>query len=164
VLEATRSIPGEDVTRGLTRVASDHPLARRYPDAFVKATDGPPSQSSEPREYSGCRAHLSEGKRRSASTPSRGRLPLEDEIKVRKQRLAEISPPKRVESESGRRQRVFWSGAQTLLDSMKSREERDREWRELREDAEADEVTQALGRLAREELELDRIDEAWHWN
>jgi hypothetical protein len=35
-LVATRDIPEEDVERGLTRVAEDHELVRRYPDAFKR--------------------------------------------------------------------------------------------------------------------------------
>ena len=153
MLEATRDIPGEDVTRGRTRIASDHPLAVRFPDAFRESRDGPPSRSVEPR-YSGTRAKVSEGGgRRSASTPSRPRLPLEEEISVRKQRLAEINTPKRVESESGRRQRVFWSGAQALLDSMMDPRDRERVWREAREDAEADEVVEAIAAEARTQVD-----------
>ena len=42
--------------------------------------------------------------------------------------------------------------------------DRERAWKELREDAEHDETVSDLGRLAREELEIDRIDQDWHWN
>lgn len=149
MLEAIRSIETEDVTAGLTRVSDDHPLARRYPGHFRKATDGPPDG----------------GGGRAAST-QRARLPLEQELQVRAARIAEISAtnPRQVESESGRRQRIFWSGSQALLDSMMDPRDRERAWKELREDAEHDETVSDLGRLAREELEIDRIDQDWHWN
>ena len=41
MLEATQNIEHEDVTAGRTRVSGDHWLARRYPDCFREATDGP---------------------------------------------------------------------------------------------------------------------------
>jgi hypothetical protein len=162
MLEATRDIPGEDVTRARTRVACDHPLAKKYPDAFREATDGPPSRSVEKRRYTGCKAEVRDGHGQRAAAPvRRSRLPLAEELQIRADRLAEINAPKRVESERGRMQRIFWSGSQALLDSMMDPRDRERAWKELREDAEHDETVRELGRLSREELELDRIDRDW---
>jgi hypothetical protein len=106
-------------------------------------------------------------KRTSAVPPRRTPTALSAEDQSRKALLRALREPnriERIESTSGKLRRQFWEGAESLLDSLKSPAERDREWREAREDSEADEVAQALGRLAREQLEIDRIDEAWHWN
>ena len=127
-LTAARSEP---TSRGS---APDHELAHLHPGAFKPATDGPPSRSVEPRRYSGTRAKVSEGgSRRSGSTlhgapAARGG----DQASASSGSLRSMPTPKRVEIRIGRRKRVFWSGAQALLDSLKSPAERDREWRELR--------------------------------
>src|SRR6478672_1980863 len=116
MLEAVKDIPGEDVRRGLTRISNDHPLARQYPDHFREATDGPPSQG-EPR-YSDCKAQVRDSFSKRGPTASRSRMSLAEEDRRRRALLAEFDAPKRVESESSRRKRVFWSGAQALLDSL----------------------------------------------
>lgn len=159
MLEATRDMPSYDVVRGRTRVSADHPLARRYPDAFKEATDGPGDEVRTSGPRPGCDCRLREGSSKRSSTRSRrARLPLAEEVAVRDRTLAEFDTPDRVESTSGRRSRQFWEATAAALDRLDP-EGAQRRAREDTEDREQAEVEGVLA--AHAQTELDAIDAAW---
>lgn len=162
MLEATRSIPGQDVTAGRTRVSSDHWLASAYPGHFKEATDGPPDMIRRLGPRPACTAHVRDpGERRGSGSPQRSsRPPLAEEDRVRRRTLQEFDAEDRVESESGRRARLFWGSTESFLRAnFETAAERETRAREEREDQEQAEVEAVIAGQA--QTELDAIDEAW---
>ncbi len=164
--EAIKDIDSEDVTSHLTRVAADHPLRRRYPSHFRKAVDGPGDEIRWSDPSAGGDCSLREGAERTApSRPRRGRLPLAEEDRRRKELLAEFDADnRRIESTSGRRARQFWDATAAYLDHLDpARSER---WR--REDREAEEHRRNVEAVAAEaRAEVDAACQSWDraaWN
>jgi hypothetical protein len=159
MLEATRDIPSEDVRRERTRVAADHPLAKRYPDAFVESRSGPPSKA-DVRYSPNCRTHVREGRSERAST--RRRMPLHEELAVRAAVVARIERDRDrgygVHDHGPSAEDLFWADTQHLLEDPARREQR---LREEREDREAQETADRIAELSPIVQKLREIDEAW---
>ena len=154
MLEATKSFTaadGSEIRANISRISEDHELAHLHPGAFKPATDGPPSRSVEPRRYSGTRAKVSEGgSRRSAATPSRrSRLPLEEELRVRRETLAKINREARDRNRETDPGGALLGTTESMLETPAKRQQR---LREEREDLEAQENAEVIAQLARDEV------------
>lgn len=104
-----------EVIAGVTRIDAAHDLADEFPDAWTPE----PNPHANGRTLEGLLNRARERSTPRRSTPARPRLPLEAELRLRRERLAELEARERERpaAAADAAEDVFWRGVDALLES-----------------------------------------------
>lgn len=118
MLIATESfdLDGNEIRAGITRCSPDAEAIQRYPEKFRDDPDGPPGAAAIRTEMRADDRHR---------RPAGDRLPLAEELRIRRERIAEIERDSREEflTPDSRERAEFWRGVDRLLARAEGRPE-----------------------------------------